>query len=101
MQDFYKTLLTIRKKNKALQESASILLLKTDCDNTLAYLCRRQHDRILVLMNLGREAANFHIDHPALPGNYNNLFTGETIKMSRKENFDFQPGDYLVYHITH
>ena len=69
--------------------------------NTLAYLCRRQNDRILVVMNLGKKEAGISIDHPALPGKYSNLFSGETKEIKRKESFNFQPGEYVVYHITH
>ncbi len=101
LNNFYKTLLTIRKKNKALQESASVLLLETHVPATIAYLCQRQHDRILVVMNLGKEQADILIDHAALPGNYHDLFTNEVKKLSRREHFNFQPGDYIVYHITH
>lgn len=75
-------------------------MLQTDCNNVLAYLCRREHDRILVLMNLGKDAANFHIDHPALTGNYVDLFSGEAKTINRRETFDFQPGDFIVYHVT-
>jgi len=96
---FYKTLLTIRKRNEALQESASVLSLNTNAQNVLAYLCRRRNDRVLVLMNLGKEAATFFIDHPALPGNYVDLFSGLPVSVKRKENFTFQPGEYLVYHL--
>ena len=98
---FYKTLLTIRKKNEALQESASVLLLQTDHAEALVYLCRRQHDKVLVLMNLSKEPATFRIDHPALAGDYVDLFSGEPKKMNRKETFNFQPGEYLVCHLTH
>jgi len=98
---FYKTLLTIRKKNKALQESASVLLLQTDQPEVLLYLCRRQHDKVLVLMNLSKQAATFRIDHPALAGQYVDLFSGEPKTMNRKETFNFQAGEYLVCHLTH
>ncbi|HYK46880.1 MAG TPA: alpha-glucosidase C-terminal domain-containing protein, partial [Parafilimonas sp.] len=98
---FYKTLLTIRKKNKALQESASVLLLQTDQPEVLLYLCRRQYDKVLVLMNLSKQAATFRIDHPALAGQYVDLFSGEPKTMNRKETFNFQPGEYLVCHLTH
>jgi len=100
LHDFYKTLLTIRKRNKALQESASVLLLQTNAPETLAYLCRRQNDRFLVVMNLGKKDAAIGIDHPALPGKYTNLFSGEAREIKRTEKFNFQPGEYLVYHVT-
>jgi hypothetical protein len=98
---FYKTLLTIRKKNKALQESASVLLLQTGAEKVLAYLCRRQQDKVLVLMNLGKEAVHFNINHPAIAGKYYDLFSGKSVEMQRAISFDFEAGEYLVYHNTH
>lgn len=97
---FYKTLLTIRKRNKALQESASVLLLQTDADKVLAYLCRRQQDKILVLMNLGKKQVSFNINHPAVAGKYYDLFSGLPVEMSRAASFNFKPGEYVVYHAT-
>jgi len=52
-------------------------------------------------MNLGKETTTFRIDHPALAGDYVDLFSGERKKMNRKETFNFQPGEYLVCHVTH
>ncbi len=101
LHEFYKTLLAFRKKNKALQESASVLILVSDHPDVLVYLCRRQQDRVLVLLNLSNEKAVFYIDHPAVPGNYIELFSNETITMKRKDKFSFMPGEYKVYHITH
>jgi glycosidase len=100
LKDFYKTLLTIRKKNMALQESASVLIVKNNHPEVLVYLCRRQQDKVLVLLNLSKSGASFDIDHPALPGTYTDLFTGEPVKVKRKEHFDFKPGQYKVYHVT-
>jgi hypothetical protein len=100
LKDFYKTLLTCRKKNKALQESASVLILPSHHPDVLVYLCRRQQDKVLVMMNLAKEQASFHFDHPAVPGEYHNLFTGEMMTLPRRNEFSFKPGEYLVYHIT-
>jgi len=84
---FYTTLLAFRKKNKALQESASVVVLPSHHPDVLVYLCRRQHHRVLVLLNFSKEKADFHVDHPAVAGQYHNLFTGETVTIGRKENF--------------
>jgi glycosidase len=100
LNEFYKTLLSIRKKNKSLQESASVLLLKTDHEDVLAYLCRRQKDKVLVLLNLSEKPSQFTIDHPAIAGDYKELFSGEEYQLSRKKRFDFKGGEYLVLHIT-
>lgn len=101
LHDFYKTLLAIRKKNKALQESASVLILKTDHPDVLVYLCRRQQDKVLVLLNFSKDVAEFHFDHPAAKGKYTDLFTGEeAVNIHRKESFSFEAGEYRVYHVT-
>lgn len=101
LHDFYKTLLGFRKRNKALQESASVLLLASNHPDVLVYLCRRQQDKVLVLLNLSKEKeASFSVTHPAIPGRYSNLFTGKTVTIKKKEDFSFAPGEYAVYHIT-
>lgn len=100
LKDFYKTLLTIRKKNKALQESASVLLLKTDHPDVLVYLCRRQQDKILVLLNFSKKTAVFTIDHPAISGDYLDLFSNEKVRIKRKHRFSFTAGEHSVYHLT-
>lgn len=100
LNNFYKSLLALRKKNKALEESASVLILKSNHPDVLVYLCRRQQDKVLVLINFSKEKADFFIDHPAAAGNYVDLFSGKQIPVKRKENFSFAGGQYAVYHLT-
>jgi glycosidase len=100
LNSFYSTLLTIRKKNKALQESASVIILPSNHPDVLVYLCRREQDKILVMINFSKVNADFHFDHPAVQGAYKNLFTGEDVIIPREKNFSFSPGEYGVYHIT-
>ena len=100
MENFYKTLLTIRKKNKALQENATVLLVDSGHKDVLTYLCRRKTDRVLVILNLSRQAAACSFDHPALAGNYIDLFEGSERIIRRKEEMDLEGGQYLVLHIT-
>jgi glycosidase len=101
MHGFYKTLLGIRKKNKALQENASVIVLPANHADVLVYLCRRQQDKVLVLLNLSKDStSNFYFDHPAVSGLYRDLFTDKPVSLSRKASFSFQPGEYKVFHIT-
>ncbi|RYY62212.1 MAG: 1,4-alpha-glucan branching protein [Chitinophagaceae bacterium] len=101
LHDFYKTLLLLRKRNKALQESASVIILPSHHPDTLVYLCRRQKDKVLVILNLSKSAASLHFDHPAVFGNYTDLFTGEQRTLYRSNRFDFAAGQFLVLHETH
>lgn len=100
LNSFYTTLLTIRKRNMALQESASVLILPSHHPDVLVYLCRRQKDKLLVLLNFSKENAVFHFNHPAVQDEYHNLFTGEEVIIPREKTFNFAPGEYAVYHIT-
>jgi glycosidase len=100
LKDFYKILLGIRKKNKALQESASVLILNSHHPDVLAYLCRRQQDKLLVLLNFSKEEAGFYLDHPAISGQYADLFTGEKTDVKRKQPHRLEAGGYAVYHVT-
>ena len=84
----------------ALQESASVLMLNSHHPDVLVYLCRRQQDKVLVLLNFSKEETSFYIDHPAIPGNYHDLFGGEKKDITRKQRFSFKGGQYAVYHVT-
>lgn len=97
---FYKTLLNLRKKNKSLQESASVFIVPSGHDDVLIYLCRRQQDKVLVLLNFSDEAAEFSFNHPALPGTYVDLFGGNPVTLKRNESFRFEGGEYKVFHST-
>jgi glycosidase len=100
LHDFYCILLALRKKNKALQESASVFIVPSNHPDILVYLCRRQNDRVFVLMNLGQETASFNVDHPAIADHYTDLFSGEHIDIKRKMGGTMEPGDFKVYHVT-
>lgn len=100
LHDFYKIMLMLRKKNKALQESASVLVVPSGHPEMLVYLCRRQSDKVLVLLNLSKSPASFSINHPAIAGSYRDIFTGEARQMKRKESFDFIPGEFLALEHT-
>lgn len=100
LHDFYHNLLQFRKHNKALQESASVIVLPSQHADVLVYLCRRQQDKVLVCLNFSKEEAVCQLDHPALPGNYNELFTTQPLQITRKQQFTLAAGEFKVYHIT-
>jgi glycosidase len=100
LHNFYKELLNLRKKNKGLQENASVLLIEVDHPGLLVYLCRRQTDKVLVILNLSETTASFTIDHPAIRGRYEDLFSGETVNTERQMELMMAAGEYKVYHDT-
>jgi glycosidase len=100
LHDFYKTLFSLRKKNKALHESASVFIVPNNHPDVLIYLCRREKDKVFVLLNFSDKEATFEFNHPAIKDNYTELFSGNNIAIQRKETFTFGPGEYRVYHVT-
>ncbi|RYY54105.1 MAG: 1,4-alpha-glucan branching protein [Chitinophagaceae bacterium] len=97
---FYQLLFGLRKRNKALQESASVIMLDSGNDDSLVYLCRRQQDKVLVMLNLSARPSVIKIDHPAVAGTYLELFSGKEETLQRAYHLELPPGDYRVYHIT-
>ncbi len=100
LHDFYRQLLALRKTNKALQQDASVLLLKPAQTEVLAYLCRREKDRVLVILNLAKEERRVEIEHPAIIGSYNKLFENNQVTLSRSVQFNMPAGDYQVLYST-
>ncbi len=97
LHDFYKTLLNFRKNNKAMQDGASVLILNTSNEDLLAFLCRKEEDKVLVLLNFGKQKIDFGFNHPAAAGNYTDLFSKEKISLERKQFYSFERGEYKVY----
>ena len=57
-----------------MHENASVLLPGEQDENILAYLCRQQKDKVLVILNFSTRSLSFDIDHPAAAGCYYDLF---------------------------
>jgi glycosidase len=100
LHEFYKTLFSLRKKNKALQENASVFIIPSNHPEVLIYICRQHQEKVLVLLNFSNQEAIFHFNHPAIPDNYTDLFSGTNINIKRKESFSFGPGEFRVFHVT-
>jgi hypothetical protein len=54
----------------------------------------------LVLLNFSGKEVEFYFNHPALAGNYVDLFSGKQIVLKRMESFAFTGGEYKVFHST-
>ncbi|RYG03082.1 MAG: 1,4-alpha-glucan branching protein [Chitinophagaceae bacterium] len=95
LNDFYRTLLMLRKKNPALHDGASILLIRAE-QGELIYLCRNSIHSVLVILNLRDEAAEITLDHPAVSGEYYDVFGTGVIKINRRKQFQLDSGGYVL-----
>lgn len=98
--EFYRVMLTLRKKNKALQEAASVFIVPNEHPDVLVYLCRREKDKVFVMINFSDETAQFSFNHPAIADAYIELFSGSQQTINRNERYSFEPGEFRVYHVT-
>jgi glycosidase len=96
--DFYKTLLNLRKNNSALAADASFKKLATNNDAAM-YAFERQKDgnKVLVVLNLSKQAQNFTWKDQPSAKEWNNVFAGT--KEPVDKGFGIEPWGYAVYEL--
>ena len=95
---FYKTLLNLRKNNSALAANASFRKLKTNNDAAL-YAFEREKDgnKVLVILNLSKNAQQISWKQPPSAKEWNNVFLGH--KEDFDKGFNIEPWGYAVYEL--
>jgi alpha-amylase len=100
LQDFYKTLLTLKKTNPALRTAdanVSTFLLTTDNPNILAFLRKNGNNEVLVLLNMSKQTIRFEVTDQHVTGKYKNIFGKVESDFTIEKFFEMQPWEYLVY----
>ncbi|MEO7984295.1 MAG: alpha-amylase family glycosyl hydrolase [Bacteroidota bacterium] len=94
---FYKTLLELRKKDKALAANASFQKVKAGNDKALyAYTREKDGNKILVILNLSKQEQTVSITDKSLQGTAYNVFMGMDEPITEKE-WKIEPWGYVVY----
>lgn len=94
---FYKTLLSLRKKNPALAPDASFKKINAGDDKALyAYTRQKAGNKILVILNLSAIEQTVTVKDKSLWGKPYNVFMGTTEPLSGKE-WKMEPWGYVVY----
>ena len=93
--EFYNKLGNIKRNNKALHFSKETKFdIKNSIDDDIFILERTlENESVLFISNLSKMAKS--INH-GLDGNFENLLNGELIKLSSKQNLEFNSWDYLL-----
>jgi alpha-amylase len=101
LQDFYKTLHTLKANNPALRAGDTAVTtywLTTDTKaNVLAYLRKNGNHEVLVLLNLTKEKIQFTVTDRNVTGTYKNAFSNAANDFTTEKSFEMQPWEYLVY----
>lgn len=96
--NFYKTLLNLRKNNSALAADASFKKLATNNDATMyAFEREKNGNKVLVVLNLSKQAQNFTWKDQPSEKEWNNVFAGN--KEPVDKGFGIEPWGYAVYEL--
>ena len=97
--DFYRELLGLKKKNKALQNGADggePRFLNTNNKDVLAYSREKDGDVIFTIINLSSKRQAIEMSTIGLEGAYDNIFGSVTTSIASDSRFNLKPWDYIV-----
>lgn len=102
LQDFYKTLLTLRATHPALRGADSAVktykLNTTENDKIFAYVRKNGEQEVLVVLNLSdTDKLRFDINDGNLSSIFKNVFSGAANDFSKDKSFEMQAYEYIVY----
>ncbi len=100
MEDFYKTLLLLKKNNIALRTADAAVttyLITTDNSNVLGYLRKNGNSEVLVLLNMCKENIYVELSNEYLSGNYKSIFQNIEIDFNSTKLIEMRGWEYLVY----
>jgi len=100
LESFYKTLLSLRKKNPALSTipEAECFFVKTSADQqVLAFSRRRDSNQIVVLLNLSAMTIEGLLLDENVSGKMKEVFTGMQVDFSKDRSFQLKGWEYCIY----
>lgn len=99
MEPFFKSLLALRKTNKALSLGETFVLPSDHSNELMCFLRKYKNHTVLVLLNLShKNGLKMKVEHPWLEGVFESLFSGLEYSFKPGESFELMSGDFLVYH---
>jgi glycosidase len=101
MFSFYRTLLSLKKRNTALWNGSSggslTRITSTDNKSVYAFLREKGNDRVLVILNLTGQPVTVRLRGRKHAGSYTDVFSGEAIKFRAGTELDLGAWEYRVY----
>jgi len=100
LEPFYKTLLSLRKKNAALgaRPEAECFLVKTTAEQqVLAFMRKKDDNQILVLLNLSAVNIEGFILEESVTEKMKEVFSSKQVDFSKDKSFKLNAWEYAVY----
>jgi hypothetical protein len=96
----YSVLLNLKEENRALWNGdwgGPLVRVHTSAnDAVFAFVREKGDDRVFVALNLSREVQTFRLEGTAFVGNYQDVFSGQAVALSKKERVTLGPWKYQV-----
>lgn len=99
LHSFYKTLLLLRKNNKAIaagMSSTPIFIEDAAFKNIIAFYRKADDTVLLVFINMSKQKETLIFSTEYLHGNYRNIFNGEIVSLPESGIVELEPGAYMV-----
>ncbi len=101
LHDFYKALLNLRKRNKALRagdEATKTFKLNTNADEKVfSFLRKNGEDEVLVIINFSDENISLEMNDNELNGNFKNVFANDSKDFAVDKKLNIQPWSFLIF----
>ena len=95
---FYTKLISLKLHNKALH-NGEIHILPTNQSDVFAYILKKDHHVVLVILNLGdNDRIKLPVNHPWLQGNFINLANELAFNFNNNTYFELSAHSYIVYY---
>lgn len=99
-EEFFSSLIKLKKENKALwngKYGGDIKLLKNNNDECIiSFLRYTENNKVISIFNFSPENKSVNIDCEDIKGTYKNYFTGESINLTEDFTFNLKPWDYII-----
>jgi hypothetical protein len=103
LQDFYRTLLYLRKDNKALRagdvRGITRIVTTNAPENIFAFIKKHDENEVMVILNLSHSSKlRFKITDDFISGRFTSAFSGIETDISSLTTFELQNWEYVVYY---
>ncbi|RRB07125.1 alpha-amylase family glycosyl hydrolase [Larkinella rosea] len=99
--DFYKTLLTLKHRNRALWNGLAggrLIKIPTEKDDKVyAFFRQQENDRVVVIVNLSPTPQTIRLNGDGFEGVYTEVFSRQPTELRNSLTFALKPWEYKVY----
>ncbi|MEZ4988518.1 MAG: alpha-glucosidase C-terminal domain-containing protein [Saprospiraceae bacterium] len=99
--DFYRTLFSLKHRNKALwngEHGGPLVKIPTGADEQIyAFTREKDGDKVVVVINLSSKEVSFKLGGNSAAGSFNEVFTGEATELVSDMPMTLAPWAYKVY----